>query len=56
MARFFIHRPVFAIVIALIIVILGIVSGLSLPVAQYPQITQPTINVSATYTGANADV
>ena len=56
MARFFIHRPVFAIVISLIIVILGLVSGLSLPVAQYPQISQPTINVSTTYTGANADV
>jgi len=55
-ARFFIHRPVFAIVISLIIVILGLVSGLSLPVAQYPQISQPTINVSTTYTGANADV
>ena len=56
MARFFIHRPIFAIVIALIIVILGVVSGLSLPIAQYPQISQPTINVSTTYTGANADV
>jgi HAE1 family hydrophobic/amphiphilic exporter-1 len=38
-ARFFIHRPVFAIVIALIIVILGVVSGMSLPIAQYPQIS-----------------
>lgn len=56
MARFFIHRPIFAIVIALIIVILGIVSGLSLPIAQYPQISQPNINVTTTYTGANASV
>ncbi|MBR4695266.1 MAG: efflux RND transporter permease subunit, partial [Selenomonadaceae bacterium] len=39
MARFFIHRPIFAIVIALIIVIVGIVAGMSLPVAQYPQIS-----------------
>ena len=56
MSRFFIHRPIFAIVIALIIVILGTISGLSLPIAQYPQITQPTITVNTTYTGANASV
>ena len=56
MARFFIHRPIFAIVIALIIVIVGIVAGMSLPVAQYPQISQPTVSVTANYTGANASV
>ena len=56
MARFFIHRPIFAIVIALIIVIVGIIAGLSLPIAQYPQITQPTVSVSTFYTGANASV
>ncbi|MBR1698063.1 MAG: efflux RND transporter permease subunit, partial [Anaerovibrio sp.] len=56
MARFFIHRPIFAIVIAIIIVIMGTLAGLSLPIAQYPQISQPTINVSTTYTGANASV
>ena len=56
MSRFFIHRPIFAIVISIIIVILGVLSGLSLPIAQYPQITQPTVNVSTTYTGANASV
>ena len=56
MARFFIHRPIFAIVVSIIIVILGTVSGLSLPIAQYPQITQPTVNVSTTYIGANANV
>ena len=49
MSRFFIHRPIFAIVIALIIVILGTISGLSLPIAQYPQITQPTITVNNLY-------
>ena len=48
MSRFFIHRPIFAIVISIIIVILGVLSGLSLPIAQYPQITQPTVNVSTT--------
>lgn len=56
MARFFIHRPIFAIVIALIIVILGTLAGLSLPIAQYPQISQPTVSVSTNYTGANASV
>ena len=56
MARFFIHRPIFAIVIALIIVICGTIAGLSLPVAQYPQITQPTVEVSTVYVGANSDV
>lgn len=56
MARFFIHRPIFAIVIALIIVIVGVLAGFSLPIAQYPQITQPTISVSTFYTGANASV
>lgn len=56
MARFFIHRPIFAIVIALIIVICGTIAGLSLPVAQYPQITQPTVEVTTAYVGANSDV
>ena len=56
MAKFFIHRPIFAIVISLIIVLVGILAGLQLPVAQYPQISPPTISVSTTYTGANAEV
>ena len=56
MAKFFIHRPIFAIVIALIIVLVGTLAGLQLPVAQYPQISPPTISVSTTYTGANAEV
>ncbi|MBR6012303.1 MAG: multidrug efflux RND transporter permease subunit [Selenomonadaceae bacterium] len=56
MAKFFIHRPIFAIVIALIIVICGTIAGLSLPIAQYPQITQPTVEVTTAYTGANASV
>ncbi len=55
MSRFFINRPIFAIVISLIIVILGVISAFNLPVAQYPQISPPTISVSTTYTGANAD-
>lgn len=56
MAKFFIHRPIFAIVIALIITLVGILAGLQLPIAQYPQISPPTISVSTSYTGANAEV
>ena len=56
MAKFFIHRPIFAIVIALIITLVGILAGMQLPIAQYPQISPPTISVSTTYTGANAGV
>ena len=56
MSKFFIHRPIFAIVISLIIVIVGILSALQLPIAQYPQIAPPTVSVSTTYTGANAGV
>ena len=56
MAKFFIHRPIFAIVIALIITLVGILAALQLPIAQYPKISPPTISVSTTYTGANAGV
>ena len=56
MAKFFIHRPIFAIVIAIIMVLIGIIAGLNTPVAQYPNISPPTVNVSAYYTGANASV
>ena len=56
MAKFFIHRPIFAIVIAVMIVIIGTIAGFSLPIAQYPQISPPTVAVSANYTGASAAV
>lgn len=56
MSKFFIHRPIFAIVISLIIVIAGVLAGTQLPIAQYPQISPPTISVATTYTGANAEV
>ena len=56
MARFFIFRPVFAIVTAIVLTLLGIIAGLNLPIAQYPQITLPTIQVSAFYPGASAEV
>ncbi len=55
-SRFFIQRPIFAAVIAIVIVIAGGVSMIGLPIAQYPEITPPTVNVSATYPGANAEV
>lgn len=55
MSRFFIDRPIFAIVISIIIVILGTIAGFTLPVAQYPQISPPTISVSTAYRGADAN-
>ncbi|MEE0457727.1 MAG: efflux RND transporter permease subunit, partial [Anaerovibrio sp.] len=54
MSKFFIHRPIFAIVISLLIVIIGVLAAVQLPIAQYPQISPPTISVSTTYVGANA--
>ena len=56
MARFFIDRPVFAIVLAILISLLGTIAGFSLPIAQYPNITKPRISVSTNYVGASADV
>ncbi|SNR50314.1 efflux RND transporter permease subunit [Paracoccus sediminis] len=55
MARFFIDRPVFAWVISIIIMGIGILSILSLPVAQYPQIAPPSVTIRAIYPGASAD-
>lgn len=54
MARFFIDRPIFAWVISIIIMGVGILSILTLPVAQYPQIAPPSITIRATYPGASA--
>ena len=56
MAQFFIRRPIVAMVIAIIIVIVGLTAMTGLPVAQYPEITPPEVAVTATYTGANAEV
>jgi hydrophobe/amphiphile efflux-1 (HAE1) family protein len=53
-SHFFINRPIFASVVSIIIVILGAVSFVRLPVAQYPEIAPPVINVVGTYPGANA--
>ena len=53
--RFFIDRPVFSGVISVVIVLLGVIAMFSLPVEQYPDIAPPTINVWASYPGANAE-
>src|SRR6266576_769733 len=55
MSRFFIHRPVFAGVIAIIIVLAGIVAAKLLAVAQYPEIAPPTVLITTTYPGASAE-
>lgn len=52
--RFFIDRPIFAMVISIIIVAIGSISYLTLPVAQYPEVAPPTVTVRASYPGANA--
>src|SRR5579871_728515 len=55
-SHFFIDRPIFAAVISIVFVIVGAVSFSRLPVAQYPEIAPPVINVSGQYPGASADV
>jgi multidrug efflux pump len=55
-ARFFIDRPVLAWVISIVILLMGGLSAALLPVAQYPQVTPPTVRVTANYPGANAQV
>ena len=56
MPKFFIRRPIFAIVIAIAMVIVGVLAAVSLPVAQYPRISPPTVSVVTSYVGANASV
>ncbi|HXW51368.1 MAG TPA: multidrug efflux RND transporter permease subunit [Candidatus Acidoferrales bacterium] len=55
-SRFCIERPIFAMVISLVILLAGGISLFLLPIAQFPQITPPTVQVNTTYTGANASV
>ena len=54
MAEFFVRRPIVAMVIAIIMVIVGLVALKVLPVAQYPEIVPPEVSITANYTGANA--
>ena len=56
MARFFIHRPVFAWVLAIITMLAGVFGLSSLPIAQYPDIAPTTVRIGATYTGASPDI
>src|SRR5919206_4856419 len=55
-SHFFIERPIFATVLSLVITLAGAVAVFSLPIAQYPQITPPTIQVQCSYPGASAQV
>ena len=55
LSKFFIERPIFAGVLAIMVMALGIFSVLNLPVERYPDIAPPRITVSATYTGASAE-
>lgn len=53
-SRFFINRPIFAVVLAIIMILAGLITVKTLPVAQYPDITPPTVQVMASYPGADA--
>ncbi len=54
-SHFFIDRPIFATVLSILVIILGALSVFSLPIEQYPQVAPPTIQVTASYPGANAE-
>ena len=54
MSRFFIDRPIFAWVIAIVVILVGLVSIRNLPVAQFPNVAPPTVSISATFPGADA--
>lgn len=56
MARFFIHRPIFAWVIAILILLAGAIALKNLPVSQYPQVAPPQLAFNVTYPGASAQV
>ncbi|CCN80945.1 efflux RND transporter permease subunit [Vibrio nigripulchritudo] len=56
LSRFFIQRPKFALVISIILTLAGAISLLVLPVSEYPEISPPSVNVTAYYTGASAEV
>src|SRR5262249_31478305 len=55
-SRFFIDRPIFATVLAVLITIIGAIAQRGLPIAEYPEIAPPTVNIRATYPGASADI
>ena len=55
-SHFFIDRPIFATVLSIVIVIVGVVALSQLPIAQYPEVAPPTVQVTAIYPGANAKI
>jgi hydrophobe/amphiphile efflux-1 (HAE1) family protein len=55
-SRFFVERPIFAAVLSIVIVVIGFVSLMALPIAQFPEITPPVVTIDADYPGANAEV
>ena len=55
-ARFFVDRPIFATVISVVIILIGLVALHSLPIAQYPEVVPPTVSITANYPGASAKV
>src|SRR5690349_9023593 len=55
-SHFFIERPIFSIVLSVLLTIAGIVAQRSLPVSEYPEIAPPTVNISTVYPGASAEV
>src|ERR1700758_1739900 len=56
MLNYFIERPVFSTVIALVMILVGVLAAVSLPIAQYPQVVPPQVTVTTSFPGANADV
>ena len=56
LSHFFIERPIFAVVVSLFVTIIGAVAYIALPIAQYPEIAPPTIQVTSSYPGASAEV
>ena len=56
MSHFFIERPIFAAVLSVLLTIAGAIAQRSLPVAEYPEIAPPTVNISSYYPGASAEV
>ena len=55
-SHFFIDRPIFASVLSIVIVVIGLVALQALPVAQFPEITPPVVQIEADYPGANAEI
>ncbi len=55
MSRFFIDRPVFAWVLAIVLMLAGLIAVFTLPIAQYPSIAPPAVSITVTYPGASAE-